>query len=672
MTAKLAAKRADELRREIRRHDRLYYVEAKPEITDLEYDRLLRELIDIEAAHPELLTPDSPTQRVGGEPLEGFVSVAHREPMLSIENTYTEAELRAFDARLAKRLGSEKYEYVVELKVDGVACSLLYEKGVLVLGLTRGDGQVGDDITANLKTVGGVPLRLTADDPPDELEVRGEVYMTNPDLADMNARLEAAGGKALANPRNATAGSLKLLDSRQCAQRPLRFFAHSAGAYSGPDVATHTDFLKLIGSYGLPPTPNVKTFDSIDSAIEHCNAWFENAQELDFEIDGLVLKINRFDQRKKLGLTSKAPRWAIAYKVEKYEAPTKLTAVTVQVGKTGVLTPVASLDPVTIAGTVVSRASLHNYDQIAHLDIHVGDTVIVEKAGKIIPHVTRVEKHLRTGDEQKAPVPEACPVCDSHVVRDPGGVYLRCVNTACPAQLRERILYFASRGAMDIEGVGEKLVDQLLDKKLVASLADLYRLEVDQLAALDRFGTRSAANVVQAIEGSKSRDLARLIAGLSIQHVGARTSGLLSEHFRTMDALMAASEEDLSAVDEIGPIVAKSVRTFFDTREQRELIAELKSIGLNMESQAELEPSAPQTLFDKTLVVTGTLQRYSRDQANALIKKHGGKPSSSVSKKTDYVVAGEEAGSKLEKAEKLGVRVLNEDEFEKLLATGEI
>ncbi len=671
MSSSDVTQRIEQLRRTIRHHDRLYYVEATPEISDTEYDRLMAELVALETQHPELATPDSPTQRVGGQPLEGFQTVAHREPMLSIDNTYTEGELRAFDARVAKRLGSEPYEYIVELKIDGVACSLLYEDGVFTLGLTRGDGRQGDDITANLRTLRDIPLRLDCDDPPPVLEIRGEVYMTNADLADLNAKLEAAGHRVLANPRNGTAGSLKLLNPRLCAERPLRFFAHSAGTYEGPPLATHREFLDLVASYGLPPTPLVKTFDSIDKAVEHCNAWFQQAEALDFEIDGLVLKINRFDQRKKLGFTSKAPRWAIAYKVEKYEASTRLNDVTVQVGKTGVLTPVAQLEPVTIAGTVVSRASLHNYDQIQHLDIHIGDQVIVEKAGKIIPHVTRVEKHRRTGDERAIAVPTACPVCATEVARDAGGVYLRCLNPACPAQLRERVLWFASRQAMDIEGLGEKLVDQLLAREMIHSLADLYRLEEQPLTELERFGERSAKKLVAAIDGSRQRDLARLLNGLSIPHVGQRLGEVLAQRFETLEALINASEEELTAVDEIGPIVAKGVRAFFAGDQQRRLIEELVALGLNTRWLGSREPEAPPTLAGKTVVVTGTLDNYSREEANAAVKRHGGKPSGSVSKNTDFVVAGESAGSKLEKAQKLGIPVLSESQFEQLLKTGQ-
>ncbi len=664
----------EKLRQEIRRHDRLYYVEAKPEISDLEYDRLMNRLKQLEAEHPNLVTPESPTQRVGEVPITDFEKVEHLEPMLSIDNTYTEAELRAFDERVHKALGHNKYHYVVELKVDGVACSLIYERGLFARGVTRGNGRIGDDITQNLRTIRDIPLQLETKNPPELIEIRGEVYMTNSDLADLNARLAAEGSQQLANPRNTAAGALKLKDAKKVAQRPLRFFAHSTGAYQGPALKTHEEFLGLVAGYGLVPTPHVKVLKSIDEAVEHCNAWWEAAEELDFEIDGLVLKINDLQQRQELGATTKAPRWVIAYKVEKYEAPTKLDGVTVQVGKSGVLKPVAKLDPVQIAGTTVTRASLHNYDQVELLDVRLGDTVIVEKAGKIIPHVVRVEKHLRTGDEQPLEVPTHCPSCESVVEKDADGVEWRCLNPNCPAQIRERIEYFVSRVGMDIRTLAQSKIEQLLEAKLVTSIPDLYRLQVGDLTGLERWGKRSAENLIKGLEESKSRDLHRLLCALSIRHVGPRVAEILAQNFRTLDNLMSQSEEDLVAIEEIGPVIAQSVRTFFEKPESQELVKDLKELGLNTSTTlpkpltAHAAKEAGLKLAGKTLVVTGTLNKYSRKQIQDLIKQHGGKASSSVSKKTDYLVAGAEAGSKLEKAEELGIAVLSEDEFEALLA----
>lgn len=657
----------EELRRQIEHHNYLYFVEGEPEISDREFDRLMERLEELERKHPELVTPDSPTRKVGGEPVEGFPTVRHRVPMLSIDNTYNEDELRKWDKRVGDGLGNEPVEYVVELKIDGVAVSLLYEAGTFTRGATRGDGQQGDDITANLRTVRGVPLRLMGKRRPRVLEVRGEVYMTNHDLSVLNEELEEKGQRLLANPRNATAGSLKLLDSQLCAKRRLRFFGHSAGYREGYEVATHMEFLKDLRRLGIPATPHVACFDSIEKAIEHCAVWIERTHELDFEIDGLVLKVNRLDQRERLGATSKAPRWMIAYKFEKYEATTKLKAIRIQVGKTGALTPVADLEPVQLAGTTVSHASLHNADEIERKDVRVGDTVVVEKAGKIIPHIVRVETHRRSGRERRFRFPTRCPVCKSEVERDEGGVYIRCPNPSCPAQLKERLRYFAHRSAMDIEGLGDKLIEQLVDHGMVKSYADLYRLQRDQLEGLERMGKKSADNLVRAIEESKKRDLPRLITGLAIRHVGARVAEVLAEHFGSMEALEKASEEELTAIDEIGPVIAHSVHQFLHSDAGRHTVAELGKLGLNMKSRGATRRPSDQKLAGKTFVVTGTLEKYSRQEIEELIEREGGRATSSVSRNTDYVVVGENPGSKADKAHKLGVPTLTEADFDGLL-----
>jgi DNA ligase (NAD+) len=654
------------LREEIRYHDRKYYVQAAPEISDVAYDRLVEHLKKLEAKHPDLITPDSPTRRVGDQPVEGLEQVEHRVAMLSIDNTYSIQELHEYAARTRKLLGKESIEWVVELKIDGVAVSLLYENGALVRGVTRGNGRVGDDITHNVRTVRDVPLRLLGDSVPGVLEVRGEIYMTNSDLVRLNELQRRQGKPPFANTRNVTAGSIRQLDPRVCAERRLRFFCHSVGYTEGLKAKTHMEFLDELRSYGLPVTPNVECFASFEAAVDHCEELIGRLHELDFEIDGLVLKVNRFEQRERLGATSKSPRWLVAYKFEKYEATTRLGAIRVQVGKTGAVTPVADLEPVELAGTTVSRASLHNADEIDRKDVRPGDVVVVEKAGKIIPHVVRVEKHERKGKLRKYVFPESCPECETKLVKDEGGVYIRCPNPQCPAQIRERIRYFASRNAMDIEGLGDKLVDQLVGQGLVTGYGDLYRLTLDQLMRLERMGRKSSENLLAGIEASKDRGLARLLNALAVRHVGARVAAVLADSFGSMDSLMAASVEQLSEINEIGPIIAQSVFDYLHSPHGQQTIADLRSLGIAMESAAPVGGGS-RALEGKTLVVTGTLEHYTRDEIAELIARHGGRAASSVSSKTDYVVAGEKAGSKLDKARQLGVRVLTEGEFQALL-----
>lgn len=675
---------------EIRRHDRKYYVEAAPEISDTEYDHLMDRLKKLEAEHPELVAPDSPTQRIGDQPVEGLTPFEHRVPMLSIENTYSLDELKKYGERVTKLLPGEAVEWVVELKVDGVAVSLIYEDGLLTHGVTRGNGRTGDDITHNVRTIKDIPLRLScirhtpcADSAhgvcgvpvPPLLEVRGEIYMTNSDLVRFNEIQKARSERGekpeiLKNTRNAVAGSIRQLDPSICAERRLRFFCHSAGDTRGLTAKTHIEFLEELHQYGLSATPYVQCFPSFVAAVEHCKELTERLYELDFEIDGLVLKVNRFDQRERLGSNSKSPRWVIAYKFEKYEATTKLNAIRVQIGKTGAITPVADLEPVELAGTTVSRASLHNADEIERKDVRPGDTVVVEKAGKIIPHIVRVEKHLRPTGAMELPTfvfPTECPECGTKLVKDEGGVYIRCPNVECAAQVKERIRYFASRNAMDIEGLGDKLVDQLVSAGVVLDYGDLYRLEdrQDRLLNLARMGRKSADNLLDGVEASKNRGLARLLNALSIRHVGSRVATVLAERFGSIDALMAATVEQLSETNEIGPIIAQSVFDFLHSEFGMKTIADLKSVGVKMESTA---PSgSARALEGKTLVVTGSLQKYGRDEIEELITRHGGHAASSVSKNTDYLIVGENAGSKLAKAEQLGVKIVNEAEFDTLL-----
>lgn len=658
-----------QLRREIERHNRLYYVEAKPEISDLEFDKLLKWLQQLEREHPELDSPDSPSHKVGGEPIEGFVTVEHRQPMLSIDNFYTEPELREFDERLRKLSGLEALEYTVEYKIDGVALALIYENGHLTQALTRGDGRRGDDITHNARVVGGVPLRLMTDSPPPIIEVRGEAYISNTDFAHLVADQKARGEEPFANPRNTTAGALKLLDPKLCQARKVRFYAHSRGFIENEPFENHLQYLAWLNQVGVPATPHVEARTGIDATIELCHTMMEALHALDVEVDGLVVKVNNFAQREQLGYTSKVPRWVAAYKWEKYEASTQVVSIDVQVGKTGTLTPVANLKPVEIAGTTVSRSSLHNKEELDRLGIKIGDWVVVEKAGKIIPHVVRVEEDKRTGDETEFTFPNACPVCSSEVAQDEGGVYIRCQNPACPAQLKEGLRFFASRQAMDIEGLGTKLIEQLVDADLVTGFADLYQLasKRSQMLELERQGAKSIDNLLAGIEASKTRPLFRLLTALNIRHVGVTTARALADHFRSLEAIRTKTEEELAQVSDIGPVVAKAIAAFFQSEFGQKIVDGLVANGV-----APPEVAAPVVvagaagagkLAGKTVVATGALKTFTRDGIKDYIHAQGGKAASSVSKKTDFVLAGEDAGSKLEKAKELGIRVLSEDEF---------
>ena len=653
------------LQADLERHNRLYYGEANPEITDLEFDALINELIDLETRFPELRTPDSPTQRVGGAPTAGFETVKHTVPMLSIDNTFSADELRKFDERVRKGLGDEAVSYVVELKIDGVSMSLRYEDGVLSRAATRGDGIEGDDVTTNVRTIRGVPLRLEGK-PPALVEVRGEVYMTNAELVRLNLEREAEGLPLYANPRNTTAGTLKLLDSKAVAKRNLNIFVYDMPPLEGVEVVSHRATLEQLKAYGFPTNPDVTFCDSMQDVIETCEAWVEKRNDLDYEIDGMVIKVDSAAQREELGFTSKAPRWAIAYKFPAQVSATRLNGITVQVGKSGALTPVAELDPVQLAGTTVKRASLYNFDDLAKKDLRIGDMVRVQKAGEIIPQVIDFIKEERPKGTRKFKIPTKCPDCDEPVHHDPDGVFLRCLNIACPAQLKERLEHYASRKAMDIEGLGPAVIEQLVDSGLVKDPADLYTLEQEQLEALERMGAKSAANLVAGIEKSKERPLSRVLHGLNIRHVGGRTGELLAEHFVTIENLMDASQESLVEVSDVGDVVAASIRDFFDTPHNVELIDRFRRYGLTLVEDVPELGDGPRPLDGKTVVVTGTLENYTRESIQARIKELGGKPSSSLSKKTDYLVAGEKAGSKLAKAESLGVAVLSEMEFETL------
>jgi len=668
-------KRVEKLREEIRHHDYRYYVLNQPEISDKEYDDLLKKLKQLERQYPELITTDSPTQRVGEQPLEGFKTVKHRVAMLSLDNTYSPEEIKEWDKRVHKGIPGEKVEYVVELKIDGVGVSLTYEKGVFVVGATRGDGIIGDEITQNLKTVKSIPLKFLAPELsqlPDLIEVRGEVFMEKSDFEKLNQEKKKKGEALFANPRNAAAGSLKLLDSRLTAERRLNCFIHSFGTLEGGTVyKTHWEFLQSIKRLGLRVNPEVKLCKDIDEVISYCGDWEKKRPRLSYEIDGMVIKINSLQQQKRLGYTMRSPRWAIAYKFPAQQATTNLMDIILQVGRTGVITPVAVLEPVECAGVTISRATLHNFDEIKRLDVRIGDRVIVERAGEVIPKIVKVVESVRKGKREIFEVPEKCPECGGRITKEKEEeVAYRCINPSCPAQLERGLVHFASRNAIDIEGLGEAVVEQLVRNGLVRDFADIYSLRKEDFLKLELFAEKRAQNLLDAIEKSKERPLTRLLFALGIRHVGEKAAETLAEHFGSLDALMEAKEEELQKIPEVGPALAGSVREFFQQKEIKRLIDRLKKAGLNMKQ--ERAEKGPQILAGKTFVFTGELRGYSRAEVEELLKNLGGKASSSVSRKTSYVVVGEVPGSKYDKAKALGVPILSEEEFERLIKKGKI
>ncbi len=657
------AKRAAELRATLNYHNYRYYVLDDPEISDAEYDRLLRELEDIEKEHPELITPDSPTQRVGATPVGGFASVTHPIPMYSLANAFSDSDLREFDQRVRTAAGHSKVEYILELKIDGLAVSLQYVNGLLTTGATRGDGTVGEDITSNLRTLPGVPLRLQE---PYTLTVRGEAYMSKAAFARLNAEREEAGQPLFANPRNAAAGSLRQLDPKITASRGLDIFFYSLAAIAErPMPTTQEETLQLLRQVGFPVNQQRVVLSDIEEVIDYCQAWHQKRHALPYDIDGIVIKVNDLELQEQLGYTAKSPRWAVAYKFPAEQVQTRLLDIVISVGRTGTLNPNAVLEPVTIAGSVVSRASLHNADLIAAKDIRIGDTVIVQKAGDIIPEVVGPVPALRTGEEKVFVMPTTCPECGTPVVREPQEVAWRCPNGSCPAVLREGLIHFASRDAMDIEGLGPAMVSALLEADLVRDVADLYALQVEQLTALERVGQKTAENLLTAIAKSKENSLERLIFALGIRHVGAKGAQSLAAHFGSLDRLMEASAEELQQIPDVGSKMAASIINYFAADANRRVIAKLKSAGVN---QRYLGTQAQEgVLSGKTFVITGTLPGVTREQATQLIEQHGGQVASSVSKKTDYLLAGEKAGSKLTKARELGVPVLSWEELKVLL-----
>jgi len=661
-------KKIEALRDKIRYHEHRYYVLDSPEISDAEFDKLMDELIALEAAHPELVTPDSPTQRVGGKPSEEFAKVRHSTAMLSLGKTTSEAELRDWERRVHELTGESQVDYVCELKLDGMSLALRFADGKLALGLTRGDGTVGEDVTPNVRTVRSVPLTIaekTLDKAglPRAFEVRGELLMPLAAFQRMNEEREQQGLPVFANPRNATAGTVRTLEPNVTAQRRLDFFAYGLLADGRPIFDRHSQVLKALEVAGFKVNPRHELAKNLEQVMEFVNETDSVRDSLPYEIDGVVVKVDRVALQDELGFTGKAPRWAIAYKFAARAGETQIEDILVQVGRTGKLTPVAALKPVSIGGTTVTRATLHNMDEIERLGIKIGDWVEVERGGDVIPKVVKVLEDRPRGTREFH-MPSRCPECGGHVVRDEGEADHRCVNANCPAKLRESIRHFASRGVMNIEGMGYALVNQLVDAGLVKSVADIYDLTEEQLLNLERMGKKSAQNILGEIENSKKLPLERVIYGLGIRMVGERTAQFLAEHFGSMDALMAASKEELQGVHEIGPRVSQSIREFFDEPKNRTLVEKLREAGLTFKGQKKQRGTA---LEGKTFVLTGTLERHTRDEAKKLIEDAGGKVSGSVSKKTDYIVAGAEAGSKLDKAKELGVAVIDEKEMEELV-----
>ena len=665
MTSSLSAKRAkarvEELRREILHHEKKYYVDNDPQISDGEFDALVRELKEIEARFPALVIPESPTQRVGEKPVEGFASVAHRTPMLSIDNVYDEDELREFEERVRKLLPGEAVEYAAELKIDGLGISILYRDAKFARAVTRGDGVRGDDVTANVKTLRSLPLVI-----PErrEVEVRGEVYLPFESFRALNREREEAGESLFANPRNAAAGSIRLLDPRLVASRNLSAFLYCL-FLDGREEPTQWGALQTLKRLGFKTNPQSRLCRTLDEVLDYYREWADKRDSLDYDADGIVVKVNAAAQREALGSTAKSPRWAVSFKFPARQATTRVNDIVVQVGRTGALTPVAVLEPVKLSGTTISRSTLHNEEELRRKDVRVGDTVLIERSGDVIPSVVSVMKERRTGKEEPFSWPSLCPVCGSAVFRPEGEVISRCVNPSCPARVRESVLHFAARRAMNIDGLGEALVDQLLAAGLVRSIPDLYDLTLERLVELERMGAKSSENLLAEIARSRDRDLPPLVFALGIRHVGERLAQLLAGRFRSLDALAEATEEELVGVEEVGPKVAESIRFFFAQPENRELVRRLKAAGLKM--KARDGGGARKPLEGQVFVITGTLSGFSREEAQERLEALGARVGSSVTKKTTCLIAGESPGSKFDKARKLGVRVVGEPEFRKLL-----
>lgn len=659
------ADRIEALRREIAVHEKKYYIDNDPQISDHEFDALMKELRDLEEQHPELASPESPTRRVGEKPLEGFPTVVHARPMLSIENCYEETGLRDFDERVRKLLPGESVAYVAELKIDGIGISLLYEAGRFVRAVTRGDGRRGDDVTAGIRTIRSLPLVI-----PDSgaVEVRGEVFLSYPSFHKINREREGQGEPAFANPRNAAAGSVRLLDPRETAARGLDIFVYTLFSGDG-EPPTQMESLRRLRDLGFKTNPRFRFCPNIEDVLAFYRHWTDARDSLDYESDGIVVKVDAAVQRQALGATAKSPRWAVSYKFPARQATTRVRDIIIQVGRTGALTPVALLEPVFLSGTTVSRSTLHNEEELRRKDIRINDVVLVERSGDVIPRVVAVMRDRRTGGEAPFAWPSRCPACNTEVYKPEGEVISRCVNPSCPARLRESILHYSSRRAMDIEGLGEALIDQLLAAGLVSSLPDLYSLNIDDLVRLERMGPLSSENLIKGIQASRTRDLSRLLFGLGIRHVGERLAQSLSRSFETLDALAAAETPELETVEDIGPKVAESVHFFFRQPANRELIERLRAAGVNVTAQASPGEASRGSLAGEVFVLTGTLNAMTREEASVAIRSMGGETALSVTGRTTRLVAGESPGSKLIKAQRLGIPVLNEDAFLQLLRT---
>lgn len=656
------SRRMAELVELINHHDSKYYVENSPEISDFEYDQLLSELKSLEASHPDLVLQDSPTMRVSGKPVKEFTVVEHKVPMLSLDNSYSPEDLREFDGRVRRLLVGESIEYVVEPKIDGLGVAILYKGGKFVRGATRGDGVSGEDVTANIKTIRSVPLRLGEASLLNDSEVRGEVYMPISSFKRLNQEREKRGEPPFANPRNAAAGSIRQLDPSIAASRRLDAFFYTL-SYTDRKFTKHLECLEAMRDSGLRINPNIRRFQTIDEAIGYCLDWEEKRDTLDYEIDGMVIKIDSLDQQERLGQTAKNPRWAIAYKFAAKQRTTRVKDILLQVGRTGAITPVADLDPVSVGGITVSRATLHNEDEIRRKDIRIGDTVLIERAGDVIPEVVRAITEKRDGSEREFGMPSSCPVCGSKIVREADEAVARCIGSSCPAQLKQRIRHFATRDAMDIEGLGEALISQLVDKGAVRSIADIYSLSEAGLTSLDRVGEKSARNLLVEIESSKGQGLERLLYGLGIRHVGETVASALANRFKTMGGLASASKDDILKIEGIGDVIAESIIDFLSEPSNLQLIKQLESHGISLRATT----SAAGPLTGKTFVFTGALRRLSRSEAGERVKALGGKVGQTVTRKTDFVVAGEDTGSKVKEAEKLGIRILSEEEFLRLV-----
>lgn len=667
MSKPSSEKRLQELREKIRQHEHMYYVENNPEISDFEFDQLVKELEKIESEHPEWITPDSPTQRVGEKPVQGFPTAIHRTPMISLDNAYNFEELDEFDERVRKIIGNRPFDYVAELKIDGSSVSIVYEKGQLVRGVTRGDGTRGDVVTANIRTIRSVPLRLVEKfSHLPYVEVRGEVFMSRDKFREINQAQEEEGLEPFANPRNSAAGSLRLKDPKDAAARQLDTYIYQLLPEGPPLGKDHWHALRLLKEMGFKSNPNNALCHSLDEVKEFCKKWEEKRDSLNYEIDGVVVKVNDFGLRRELGSTSKFPRWAIAVKFQPKQATTVIRDIRVQVGRTGALTPVAVMDPVLLAGSTITHSTLHNEEEVRRKDIRIGDTVLIEKGGDVIPKVVKVIETKRPPNTRPFKMPIKCPECGTRVIRPEGEAVSRCPNMSCPAKLRESILHFASRRAMNIEGLGFKLVDQLLRKEMLKDYASIYELKEDELIELERFGKKSAENLLKEIEASRHQPFSSQIFALGIRFVGENVAKLLADHFSSIEEIAGASVEELQNIPGIGKRIASSIVEFFSIPQNRDLVNRLKRLGL-FAAQAVKKKKKGSKLANLTFVITGTLQNYSRDEAKLVIEENGGKVTSSVSKKTDYVLYGSDPGSKLDKAKEIGVNILNEKDFEKLI-----